>query len=150
MSGIDKSQEFWRSNDSADLPEYLIAVTEEGYPATRFRHSVCSCQCESFKVEFNEDEDVALRTCSACAQKEYMLESEQFWPEVDEADIELLTCGACKGDMFNICSGFSMRDGDEDVKWVTVGCRCIVCGQFDVFLDLKVSQSPSLHLMDAV
>ena len=147
---IDKSGDFWTSQDPVALEEYLIGLTQDGYPATQFRHSICTCGGSEFTAEYDEDEGIVRRSCSTCNTEHYLFDSEECWPvgEDDEPEeVTELVC-PCEGRIFNLCSGFAMRDSGQDIKWITVGCRCTNCGTLGAFVDLKISESPSLQFLD--
>ena len=50
---------------------------------------------------------------------------------------------------FGIGVAFSLRD-DGDVRWITVGGRCVACGGLGAYTDWKIDYSPTNHLLTAV
>ena len=147
---IDKTGEFWKSKDPIALEEYLESITRDGYLATQFRHSICTCGGRQFFVAYDENEGLARRCCDKCRKEHFLFDSEMHWPVDEDDEIEELTTLVCpcKGRIFNLCSGFAMRDSGQDIKWITVGCRCTNCGTLGAFVDLKISESPSLQFLD--
>ena len=58
---IDKSERWWRGSEPADLHEYLVAFTADGYPADEIRDCVCrGCGGRTFGLCAGRHEDVVL------------------------------------------------------------------------------------------
>lgn len=54
---IDTSGTWWTGSNAADLDEFLVAYSREGYLVSKVTHSVCgSCQAEVFTLLADEDE----------------------------------------------------------------------------------------------
>jgi hypothetical protein len=81
----------------------------------------------------------------SAAKTEFIGDSAELW---DEADPKKCVC-PCKADRFEIGVGFSLRQ-DGEVKWITVGERCLKCGVLGSFADWTVDYSPTHHLLDQV
>jgi hypothetical protein len=141
---IDESGTWWRGENIDDLVEYLERYTAEGYPATDVRESVCgTCGGRVFGLRADQDEGCARRTCRACGNQTFLVDSDEYW-----SDAAPKTCRCpCKSLDFNIAVGFSFRD-DGSVRWVTVGERCVKCGVLGSFVDWKIDYSPTVHLLD--
>ncbi|SPL94568.1 unnamed protein product [[Actinomadura] parvosata subsp. kistnae] len=43
--------------------------------------------------------------------------------------------------------GFALR-GDGEVRWVSVGLRCLRDGSLGVYADWKIDYSPTAHLLE--
>jgi hypothetical protein len=144
---IDTSGKWWKGSEAEDLPEYLKALTEDGYPATEFRVSKCKCGSKVFRVEFDSNEGGAKRTCADCGEEHYFCDSEEYW---DECSPKKWKCiGKCKSKTANVCVGFALREDGGDVHWLYVGQRCSQCGVLGSCVDWKIDYSPSLQLLDS-
>jgi hypothetical protein len=64
----------------------------------------------------------------------------------DEAEPKKLSCRPCRGRLFELGVAFS-RDEDGDVRWITLGERCVRCGVLGAFADWKVDYAPTEHLL---
>lgn len=143
---IDTSGEWWKGEDAADLAEYLVEYQAEGYPVDRVAESVCgSCGGQLFRLTINSlSEDGAQRTCVRCGGSAFIADSEEYW-EDDEVRQVLCPCGA---NTFEVAVGFALRESGEDVKWISVGTRCVVDGVLGSPVDWKISYGLSLQLLD--
>ena len=142
---IDKTGKWWKGQDFADLAEYLVALTADGYPADRVLEPQCICGARVFRLHGDRDEGVARRTCVACGHKAFICDSEEAWAD---AEPKLVKC-PCGAREFQVGVAFSMR-GTGDVRWITVGERCLACGVLGGSVDWSIDYSPSLHLLDSV
>ena len=142
---IDKRGKWWKGSSFADLDEYIRAYTEEGYPAQIIRQSICACGATAFQLEADRDEGCARRICSSCGQAAFLGDSSDCW---EEAEPERCSC-PCRNRSFEIGVGFSLRS-DGEVKWITVGERCLKCGVLGSFVDWKIDYSPTHHLLEQV
>lgn len=143
---IDQSGEFWRGTGPEDVAEYLEAYTADSYPAARVIDSVSTCGARELVLDADPDEGCARWTCSACDEQRYIGDSDEYW---SEASPERLVCPECKGETYNISVGFSLRH-DGEVKWLTIGNRCVQCGLLGSFVDWKIDYSPTRHLFAKV
>jgi hypothetical protein len=48
--------------------------------------------------------------------------------------------------MFAVAVGFSLRDGG-DVRWISIGLRCLTDNTLGVYADWKINYGPSGHLL---
>ncbi len=142
---IDQSGKWWKGSDFSDLAEYIRVLTEEGYPAETIVQSVCTCGHSVFRLFVDADEGCAQRRCMACGEATFIGDSAEYW---DEAEPKKVRC-PCKHDQFEVGVGFSFRDNDE-VKWITVGERCMRCGVLGSAVDWKIDYEPSRHLLTMV
>lgn len=136
---IDRSGKWWTGTEFADVVEYLRTYTADGHPGEDIRQSVCECGGTVFRLRGDQEEGCAQRTCAACGATAFVGDSEDDWAE---ASPKQCVCPACKGRLYEIGVGFSLRD-DGDVRWITVGERCVGCGLLDSFVDWKIDYSPT-------
>jgi hypothetical protein len=129
--------------DFVDLAAYLRAITEEGYPARIVLQSSCGCRSTTFRLEADDTEGCARRTCSACGVQAFLGDSEELWDEAEPAAVACL-CGA---DVLELGIGFSFSD-DEEIRWITIGSRCVKCGLMDSPADWKIDYAPTEHLFE--
>ena len=141
---IDKSGEWWKGTQFNDLAEYVRELTADGYQADLVRQSECECGTVVFALELDELEGCARRTCRSCQRAALIGDSAEFW---SEADPVILRC-PCSQESFEIGIGFSFRE-TGDVRWITVGTRCVACGILGVPVDWKVDYSPTAQLLEA-
>ena len=127
----------------ADLSEYLIALTHEGYPAERIVQSVCTCGGKTFRLHADPNEGCARRKCSSCDEEKLIADSHDYW---DEAEPEPCIC-LCGESTLELGVAFSLRK-DGEVRWITVGQRCTSCGILGSPVDWKIDYSPTDHLIE--
>jgi hypothetical protein len=143
---IDENGDAVRGEDAADLAEYLRDCEAGGYRVGRVVRAVCSgCGGAVFRLRADADEGCAERTCAECDKAALMLDSEDYW---DGAAPDAVRC-RCGGDLFEVAAAFSLR-ANGDVRWVSVGTRCIGDGHLDCPADWKIDYSPSADLLDSV
>ena len=142
---IDKSGEWWRGSEPADLAEYLEAYSSEGFESHEFRLSQCTCGSIQFVLEADDDEGAARRVCAKCKLPHFICDSEEFW---QDAEPDTWRCIECNGNEANIGIGFSLYPDSGDVKWLYVGTRCTKCAILGCFAGWKVGYGPSYHLLD--
>ena len=143
---IDKSGEFWRGTSPEDVDEYLEAYTADNYPVARVIHCVCPGGGAEMSLDADVDEGCARWTCNKCKTQRFIGDSEDYW---GAATPEPLVCPECKGVVYELAVGFALREGG-DVRWMTVGNRCVTCGLLGSFIDWKIDYSPTEHLFSKV
>jgi hypothetical protein len=143
---IDTSGKGWVGTEPADIQEYLVAYTQDEYPADEFRLAKCSCGSDVFNLEANDGAGAAKRTCVQCGAEHFICDSEEYWAD---SDPEEFACTECVSKRANIGVGFSTYD-DGEVHWLYVGVRCDGCGILGCFAGWKVAYSPSRHLLEQV
>jgi hypothetical protein len=148
---IEKTDEWWKGSEQADLREYLRAYSED-YPATVFREIVCPCGSTRFKLE--RALDTCRRICAVCKESRFICRTQEDWDEaIDEEKVEKLRCVAkCKSKEFNVTVGFSHYEeaGLQDaVKWYYIGERCVECGILGSFMDGKIGQGPAKEIYES-
>jgi hypothetical protein len=143
---IDKSGTWWRGNQPADLHEYLVAFTTDRYQADEIRDSVCSrCGGRVFGLRGDPVEGCGRRTCRRCGHKEFIADSAEIWSTARPR-----TCSCpCGGTDFNLAVAFTLRSSG-DVRWVTVGERCVACGILGSFVDWSIDYRDSADLLDRI
>jgi hypothetical protein len=139
---LDKSGKLWRGENFEDLAEYVRHYQAGGYPVAKVAESVCSqCNGRTFRVNINDDESTQ-RICLRCGAAAFIADSADHW---DEADHDQCQC-PCGGEEFSIAVGFALFD-DGDVRWISVGLRCLNDNVLGVYADVKIDYGPSLHLL---
>jgi hypothetical protein len=143
---MDKNGEEWRGEHAADLAEYLRDFEAGGYRIARVLPAVCSgCGGRIFRLRADADEGCAERTCAECGKAALMLDSEDYW---EGAAPEPVRCG-CGADTFELAVAFSLR-ASGDVRWVSVGSRCLGDGRLDCPVDWRIDYAPSADLLDRI
>ena len=142
---IDKSGQWWTGTEFDDLAIYLREFTAQSYPADHVAQSTCECGGRVFAVELDDDEGCARRTCTSCGHGVFIADSAEYW---DEADPGEARC-PCGEEGFEVGVAFSLRKNGE-VRWITVGGRCVACGVLGAYADWKIDYSPTDHLLTAV
>lgn len=142
---IDKTGKWWVGDKPNDLHEYLIAYSEDGYLVDQFRLATCECGSVEFRVEADDDEGVARRTCVKCKMKHFICDSGEYW---EDAEPEKWKCVECKSTVANVGVGFALYEDKKDIHWVYIGTRCSKCGVLGCFAGWKIGYGPSLHLID--
>ena len=143
---IDTTGEFWRGSDPDDVDSYLRAYMEDSYPVGRVIACTCACGSNQLYLDADADEGCARWTCSKCELQRFVGDSEEYW---EQAEPERAVCPECNGETYNIAVGFSLRE-NGDVKWLTIGNRCVECGLLGSFVDWKIDYTPTDHLFTRV
>ncbi len=138
---IDKSGKWWKGSSFEDVTEYIKLYM--GYPVEQVVQSICTCGNTTFTLKVDQEEDCAQRTCTACNKSTFIGDSDEYW---EDASPKKVRC-PCKNTVFEIGVGFSFRD-DGNIKWVTIGHRCMKCGVLGSSADWKINYAPTLHLID--
>jgi hypothetical protein len=140
---LDKSGQLWRGEDFTDLADYIRCFQPEGYPVDQVVESVCAqCSGRTFRVLVDDDEGCAQRTCVGCGAAAFIADSAEYWDEADPCQGECL----CGGGEFAVAVGFSLRD-DGEVRWISIGLRCLADNTLGVCTDWKIDYGPSRHLI---
>jgi hypothetical protein len=129
-----------------DVREALIAYSADGDLAEHFADAVCACGGRLFRLELDENEGVAVRTCTACAATHPIGDSDEF---LEEAELEECEC-ACGGEEFEITVGVALYPESDAVKWLFIGCRCPACGLAGCWGDWKNEYEPFSELLARV
>jgi hypothetical protein len=142
---IDRSGEWWKGTGFDDLAEFIQESTAQSYPADPVLQSTCECGATAFSLKLDDDEGCACRTCTSCGRTAFIADSAEYWDEADPGDAKC----PCGEETFEIGVGFSLREAG-DVRWITVGGRCVACGILGAYVDWKIDYSPTDHLLRAV
>ncbi|MEU8241335.1 hypothetical protein AB0C07_24070 [Actinoplanes missouriensis] len=140
---IDTSGEYWRGADLADLAEYLGEFRAGGYPVGHVVESVCAgCHGRAFRLSADDDAGCAERVCVNCGVAAFLADSAEH---ADDADLEVCEC-PCGADTFAVALGLAYRS-DQEVRWISIGLRCLTDGTLGVYADWKIDYSPTGHLL---
>ncbi len=131
--------------EAAELDGFLRDLTARRYAADRFVHAACACGSDRFQLEVDAEEGCARRTCATCREPHLICDSAEYW---DEATPKGVVCG-CGNRKFLVAVAFSHRK-EGDVRWITVGHRCVACGVLGSTVDWKVDYGPTDHLYGRV
>ena len=94
---IDKSGKWWRGTTADDLDAFLSDyTTSASYAANRFEHPRCTCGEDRFALEVDDEQGCARRTCAACGEQHFMLDSDEY---SSDASLEECAC-PCGGETF--------------------------------------------------
>ncbi|WP_433216437.1 hypothetical protein [Microtetraspora malaysiensis] len=143
---IDKSGVLWRGEDFEDLADLIRDFRAGGYVVDRVIEAVClGCNGRSFNVLVDDDEGCGQRVCVACKEPSYIADSADYWEDTDPSEC---VC-PCGGEEFAVAVGFAFC-GDGEVRWVSIGLRCLRDGTLGVYADWKIDYSPTAHLLEIV
>jgi hypothetical protein len=140
---IDKSGQYWRGENLADLAEYLRSFQAGGYPIADVIESICAdCKGQAFRLLADDDEGCVQRICLNCGSTSFIADSADA---SQDADLQPCEC-PCGGDNFAVAVGDAQRS-DQEIRWISVGLRCLNDGTLGVYADWKIDYSPSSHLL---
>jgi hypothetical protein len=132
---IDTSGKWWVGTEPSDIEEYLKAFKAEGYDVDRFKLSRCQCGQDHFRLEIDDDEGAAKRTCPSCGAVAFIGDSDRYFANTTQS----FKCVECAASECNVGVGFSLYEADgADVRWLSVGARCVGCGVLGCMVDWKV------------
>lgn len=132
-----------RGREFVDLASYIREVTERSNPASVVLESTCGCRATTFRLEVDEDTDCARRICLECGASAFLGDSDEFWEQVEP---EAVRC-SCEGEAFEVGVGYSL-EADDEVDWITVGCRCLACGAMMTAAEWKIDYKPTEQLFE--
>lgn len=125
-----------------EIDAYLRAYKAGGYEVARVERAVCgACGGTAFRLWVDDEVGYAARRCEACEDEFVMLDGADH---EDEQDGDEAGC-PCGGETFEIAVGYALRD-DGDVRWVSVGMRCLTDGGCGVYTDWKIDYGPTAQL----
>lgn len=157
---IDRSGANWKGTEATDLDEFLVTYSAGGYDVDHTSHSRCgNCEGTTFMLRVDDETGYADRRCLGCNQLTLILDSED---QADDASPEECAC-PCGGEEFELAIGFALVDVEShnpassepdsnatrEVKWVSVGARCIRDGTLGVYTDWKIDYAPTAHLFES-
>lgn len=144
---IQKSGRWWVGRESQDIQQFLEAYAPRGFEVREFRLARCICGGERFKLLADDEEGFAERVCVACGRHHLVCDSDEYQTEAKPQAFKCVECGLEEA---NIGVGFSLYEGDGEIRWLYVGVRCPRCGVLGCFAGWKIGFSPSRHLLDRV
>lgn len=134
-------------DDFAALAAYVTAYRAGGHEVTTVLPAVCACGGRAFAIGVDDEAGAAERLCAVCGRAAFIADSADYW---EEAVPEQCAC-PCGGELFEIGVGFaSSADGSGDVRWISVGLRCLADGLLGVYTDWKIDYGPSAGLLGMV
>ena len=141
---IDKTGALWRGEDLRDLTDYIRAFRAGGYPVAQVKESICAqCAGTSFRVAVDDDEGCGQRTCVTCGDVAFIADSAHYWPDASPGE-----CACpCGGEVFAVGVGFALN-ADNEIRWISLGLRCLTDGTLGVYTDWKIDYSPAAQLFD--
>ncbi len=143
---IDKSGEHWRGETFDDLAGYVREFEAGGYRVEHVRERVCHpCRGTTFRVLIDDDDGCAATVCQQCQAEAAIADSADH---LEDAELGECAC-PCGGETFAVAVGFAMHV-DTEVRWISVGLRCLTDGTLGVYTDWKIDYSPSGHLLTTV
>ncbi|MHB1423971.1 MAG: hypothetical protein ACYC3I_12405 [Gemmataceae bacterium] len=125
----------WRFGDSqADIRDEILRYSKGvEYPARHYAVAVCKCGGTRFRLFLDDAQGAAVRNCVLCDSEHPIGDSDEY---LEEAELKDCAC-PCGGEEFEITVGVSLYEDSENVRWLYVGCRCVVCGLTAVYGDWK-------------
>lgn len=140
---IDTTGQSWRGEGFNDLAEYLREFEAGGHSVDRVNELACpGCGGKALRVDADETAGCARIRCLACDTEAYIADSAEY---ADEGNLAECSC-SCGGETFNVCLGFALRE-DGEVRWISLGLRCVQDGLLGVYADWKIDYSPTGHLL---
>lgn len=146
---IENTEGICKGENIYDLMEYTKLYTEKtGNPSNILIEPKCDCSNNHFYIEVIQGISAIKRRCSKCGQEAFIADSEKHWPNYRP---ETVKC-SCNNKEFELVVAFSMRTSIfyKEVKWITVGQRCVKCGILGSSVGWKIDYSPSGHLLDKI
>ena len=140
---IETSGKWWVGSEPSDIGEYLTAYGADNAPVSAFRLSRCVCSSFTFRLDADDNQGCAKRTCTDCSREHLICDSAEYW---DESSPEHWRCIECGSEQANVGVAFSLYE-DGEVRWLYVGERCANCGVLSCFAGWKVAYSPSAQLL---
>ncbi|MET8308939.1 hypothetical protein [Micromonospora sp. NPDC005173] len=64
---------------------------------------------------------------------------------LEDAELEECAC-PCGGETFTVGVGYAMNTANE-VRWISLGLRCVADGTLGVYTDWKIDYAPTRHLL---
>lgn len=81
--------------------------------------------------------------CVTCGNHAFIADSADYW---DDAEPDEIVC-PYGGQAFELAIGFALR-ADGEVRWISVGSRCIQDGTLGICADWKIDYAPTAHLLN--
>ncbi|WDZ84580.1 hypothetical protein [Micromonospora cathayae] len=133
----------WQGDDFDDLATYIRHHQAGGYPVQHVKDVGCRhCDGKTFHVTVDDEEGCALITCHDCQTGTPIADSADY---LEDADLEECAC-PCGGETFTVGVGYAMNT-DNEVRWISLGLRCLTDGTLGVYTDWKIDYAPTAHLL---
>ncbi|MFI6824315.1 hypothetical protein ACIBJE_25730 [Micromonospora sp. NPDC050187] len=130
-------------DDSEALTVYIREHRAGGYPVHHVVHLGCRhCDGRAFRVAVDDEEGCALLLCLGCGTEAAVADSDDY---LDDAELAECAC-PCGAESFAVAVGYALA-GDGEVRWVSVGLRCLADGALGVYTDWKIDYAPTAHLL---
>ncbi|XTZ18145.1 hypothetical protein ACQSSU_12620 [Micromonospora echinospora] len=130
-------------NDSEALAAYVREHRAGGYRVHHVVDVVCRrCDGRAFRVAVDDEEGCALVLCLGCGTEAAVADSDDH---LDDAELAECAC-PCGAETFTVAVGYALT-GDGEVRWVSVGLRCLADGTLGVYTDWKIDYAPTAHLL---
>ncbi|WP_406084438.1 hypothetical protein OHA01_08275 [Micromonospora zamorensis] len=140
---IRKTAGLWCGDDFDDLATYIRKHQAGGYPVRHVKDISCRhCQGTAFHVTVDDEEGCAQIICQSCRAETPIADSADH---LDDAALEECGC-PCGGETFTVGVGYAMNT-DNEVRWISLGLRCLVDGTLGVYTDWKIDYAPTAHLL---
>lgn len=144
---LRKKGKWWYGDSQADIRGELARYGKENeYIPTQFADAKCPCGGNTFRLALDDEQGVAVRTCTACGKEHPIGDSDEF---MEDAELQKCDC-ICEKDAFEITVGVSLYDDSEDIRWLYVGCRCPACGLTGCYCDWKNEFNDYRKLLERV
>lgn len=116
-----------------DIRSELQRYSADNYPAQHFADAVCVCGSRHFRLSVDDTEGVAVRHCAVCGHEHPIGDSADY---LEDAELEECKC-PCGHGIFELTVGVALYSESEAVRWLYLGCRCVVCGLVGCYGDWK-------------
>ncbi|WP_199517042.1 hypothetical protein [Nucisporomicrobium flavum] len=142
---ISRSARFWHGQNDEDLATYLRDFRAGGYPVEHVRRLACAlCGNATFLALVDDEQGAAAADCLECGARTLVADSAEH---IDDAELEGCAC-PCGGETFTASVGYAMTQDDE-VRWISLGLRCLSDGTLGVYTDWKIDYTPTEHLFSS-
>jgi len=118
--------------EAADILPYLQEVKPGGYAVHRVVLAKCQCGSTHFRLLLDEGDELAKTVCALCRNEAFVADAGEHW---DGSLAEFFDC-RCGASEFEAGLGLSIVD-NEWVRWMSLGGRCVACGQLSAPIDWK-------------
>lgn len=129
---LDTGGRWWTGTEFGDIELYLKALQPGGYAVDKVVQAKCACGSTTFRLSFDQTEELAQTTCTACGKEAFVADSGEHW---SSASPRSLKCPKRHTD-HEIGLGLCLREGVW-VRWMSVGTRCVRCGILASPIDWK-------------
>lgn len=125
-----------------DLAGYLRDFRGGGHPVQHVVDLTCGrCRGTAFGVAVDDDDNCVVATCVSCRTDIAIADTRRRLRDAEPGECDCV----CGGETFAVAVGFAMSG--DDVRWVSVGLRCLTDDVLGVILDWEIAERPSGHLL---